>query len=79
MKKKSFLFVAALSTLALVSCGSFNYAGAARGAAVGAAAAYDGYTLIGYKNSSSECEALAKSKGYTYYLFDTATGACYAK
>lgn len=50
-----------------------------RGAAVGAAAGYDGYIIIGKASSESEAERLAARKGYSAYIFDTVNGNVYAK
>lgn len=50
-----------------------------RGAAVGAAAGYDGYIIIGSASSDSEAKKLAASKGYSYYIYDTINGNVYAK
>lgn len=58
---------------------SFDWGSAGRGAAVGAAAGYNGYTLIGRASSESEARELAGSKGYSYYLWDSNNGGVYAK
>ena len=50
-----------------------------RGAAVGAGAGYNGYTIIGKASSESEARDLAGSKGYSAYLWDSVNGAVYAK
>lgn len=54
---------------------SFDY----RGAAVGAAAGYNGYIIIGTASSESAAADLAASKGYSYYLWDSVNGNVYAK
>lgn len=41
--------------------------------------AYEGYTYIGHVQSASEAQELAKSKGYTYWRYNTETGAAYGK
>lgn len=43
------------------------------------ASAYEGYTYLGHVQSESEAKELAKSKGYTYWRYNTGTGAAYGK
>ncbi len=50
-----------------------------RGAAVGAAAGYNGYIIIGKASSESEAKQLAANKGYSAYIFDTVNGNVFAK
>lgn len=57
----------------------YDWGGAARGAAVGGAAGYNGYTIIGKASSESQAKDLAARKGYSYYLWDSVNGAVYAK
>lgn len=50
-----------------------------RGAAVGGAAGYNGYIIIGSANSESQARDLAGSKGYSQYIWDSVNGKVYAK
>lgn len=87
-KKKRIIFTQVLGLLAFCfmaassssqgssSSGSgFDY----RGAAVGAAAGYNGYTLIGSAESESEARRLAVRKGYDSYIWDSVNNNVYAK
>lgn len=50
-----------------------------RGAAVGAAAGYNGYTVIGTAYSEEAARKLAASKGYEAYIWDTVNNVVYGK
>ena len=50
-----------------------------RGAAVGAGAGYNGYVPLGNASSEANAKSLAKSKGYSYYLWDSVNGVVYGK
>lgn len=50
-----------------------------RGAAVGGIAGYNGYIIIGRASSESDAKGLARSKGYSVYIWDSINGAVYAK
>lgn len=50
-----------------------------RGAGVGAAAGYNGYTLIGSAQSEEAARTLTANKGYSYYIWDSINGKVYAK
>lgn len=89
IKKKRFIFLQVIGLVAFCfmaaassssqhassSDSSFDY----RGAAVGAAAGYNGYVIIGTASSESEAQRLAARKGYDYYLWDSVNNNVYAK
>lgn len=75
-----FILMAAASASNKSSSSSDNiYRKAARSAAVGAAAGYDGYLWIGYATSESDAKKMARDKGYKYYLWHPESSSVYAK
>lgn len=73
-----FIVVAALfSITCLTGCASQAFS--PRGAIVGGLGGYHGYTVIGKASSESEAASLARSKGYDYYVYDSATGIVMGK
>lgn len=72
----------AFCTMAAASSSSKETSGSNfdwRGAAVGAAAGYDGYIIIGSASSEAEAKRIAEAKGYSYYIWDSVNGKVYAK
>ena len=82
-KSKIYLQVAGLLFFVLIALASSSSKDSSsfdwRGAAVGGAAGYNGYIIIGKASSNSEACELAKSKGYSYCIWDSNNGAVYAK
>lgn len=75
-----FCFMAVASASSKQSSGSRTDWGAVgRSAIIGAGAGHDGYDYIGVASSKSEAEQIAASNGYSKYIWDTNSGAVYAK
>lgn len=70
-----FFVLIAMASSSSKDSSSFDW----RGAAVGGAAGYNGYIIIGTASSNSEACELAKSKGYNNCIWDSFNGAVYAK
>ncbi len=68
-----------LFTTILISCGSYTNYKTTRGAIVGGLGGYHGYVTLGRASSQSEAIQLAKSKGYSNYLWDSDTGLVMGK
>lgn len=78
MKRKITVIVIALvAAFSFTACGTLSEM--ARNGVVGYGAGSAGYTYLGVRSSESECRDLASSKGYSYYIYDSVTGACYGK
>lgn len=50
-----------------------------RGAVIGGIGGYYGWTALGKVSSESEAASLARSKGYSNYMYDSATGLVMGK
>lgn len=74
-----FCLLACASSSSQGSSGSSHSSIDYRGAAVGAAAGYNGYIPIGKASSDSQARQMAADAGYSYYLYDTNNGVVYAK
>jgi len=78
MKRKiAIIAIALVAAFSFTACGTLSEM--ARGGAIGYGAGSAGYTYIGVRSSESECRELARSRGYSSYIFDSRTGACYGK
>lgn len=86
IKKKRFFYIQALGLIAFFIMASASESSKQasnsidwRGAAVGAAAGYSGYSAIGSASSDDQAKEIARSKGYSEYLWDSVNGIVYAK
>lgn len=62
-----------------MACSDDDLTGFANGFFDGADAAANGFTLIGYASSESECSSMCGVYGYTLYRYNYNTTLCYCK